>query len=226
MANPWTKFWMGIAVMGWVGLIAGPAGPRLQWGTIGEWFAALATFAAVYVALKTARDEGALALRVALEDRAERRALDTENSVRLLKTALLIINQAISTMVRANKNFADYDREKYAKAVLDSPASRLVSESLDQIRLDQLPTTTSVDLVMAAKAAWIGIVEKLTLASTDWIETFGDNELVDTRWIEQASDRLADEIVRLGGKGDTYEDVGVQLSIGLAEARARAADPH
>ncbi|MFJ6024567.1 hypothetical protein ACIQC9_08230 [Brevundimonas sp. NPDC092305] len=226
MDAPWTKFWFGISVVGWTGFLAGPALGQL--GSAAEWAAGLATVAAVYVSLRTARNQGNLALKVAEDDRLERADAERANSLRLLKAALIVVNSAHASMSKANADFAQLEqrRTEYALAVLESPATTIITESLGQFRLDQLPTTTSVDLIMAARASWAGVVDRLMKASSDWVETFMDEELVDVTRLDQAAERLADEIVRLGGRGDTFEDIGVQLRLGVAEARARLINPH
>lgn len=227
MEDPWRRFWFVLALMGWIAALLPTMVSKLTWGTLGEWVAGFATVAAVWVSLRTARHSGDLAVRIADEDRKERREAERQASIRLLKSLLVIVINGLSTMTRANNSFAKFGADKmvYAKIFLSMPGLAMVSDGLAQIRIEQLPTTTSVDLFMSARAAWMNVVTEVTEVATDPANCAVAEELARLVKLEQVADALADEIVKLGGRGDTYEDVGVQLRIAMAESRAREADP-
>lgn len=96
MSREWVQFWSAQAVMAVALASAMYAGAGLPWeiGSLAEWMAGLATFAAVVVALKVSQDQGKLAITVAESERMEREERERHREGRHIKYLLQLLCNA------------------------------------------------------------------------------------------------------------------------------------
>lgn len=190
-------------------------------GSLADWLAGAATATAVVVALFTAQRQGALALQVAEDDRTERRREILDADIRVLKAMLLVLANGYTAIDRL-KRFDDEAGGEAAKAaitVFEHRVDKVTARLLDDVRIEQLPSTTAVDILMAARSTWLELADEVCRAKEHLFPAMSLNTL-DLAHLDKILEALADEIVRRGGGVTGVEDVEVQLRLGGAAARA------
>lgn len=227
MTEPWRYFWftLGVsAVLASVLACIERSTNPINLGSVADWVAGAATASAVVVALFTARRQGALALKVAEEDRAARRLEILDNDIRVMKALLLVLANGYGA-IRTLKSFDDETGGEEAKSAIvnfglhvDKVATRL----LDDVRIEQLPSTTAVDLLMAARSTWSLLADQVYAAQDApypamWLNT------LDLSHLDKILEALADEIIRRGGRVTGIEDQDVQNRLRRAAGRAGVA---
>ena len=155
MNSNWIKFWTALAVMSVSLAAAVYAGLGQPWdlGSLADWVSGIATFAAVIVALKVAREQGQIAMRVASEDRTERAKAAENAEWRHVKYLIQIVSNAQLLLRSA------YDPEKdsapptesFVTLWTKSSSNGHIDEALKAFPVFSLPNSQMMDMLFRSK---------------------------------------------------------------------------
>lgn len=219
MTREWVLFWSAMSVMA-VALAAATYAMLAQpWemGSIADWLAGSATLAAVVVALRTARQQGALAVQVAREDREERDAARLKEEIRLAKAMIFVAEygrfslQSLCDIAMRNPAMA-----KIPKVISVMEICRITSRSLQGFMTTHAPTTLLLQAVVEVEASWGVAVNCADLRVAIQHEDAEKSWATAMEQLDAACARLAARCVAHGVRPDFSDSVFVQRRLGQA----------
>jgi len=184
---------------------------------------------------------GATAAALWISGREERRAVATAkaNDIRLLKAMLIVMENGYNATKKVQQDLRlpayRVTGPALAKAAIADEKLSEVTNCLEGFSAAAMPSTTSVDLLMAARVSWRGIIAALQHISRQKVSAAEKlyPDMADPEWLSQVTDgpwdhankvieALADEILRRGGAVEFIEDISVQNRLAAAKGRATA----
>lgn len=217
------RFAAALAVSLTAGAVICAAEMRGNIGSLGEWVSGLASALAAICALYIAENEARRARDVASATRIEAENSKRNDELRILKALLLVLlngrDSVHSFLTDLQSDPADA-RGK-AAAFLGSRIEAHVSACLNDLSIHQMPSTTAIDILMAARARWADTIDRInSLSGVDWPRHLIPVVNANTAGLDVVLSALADEIVRRGGEPSANDDQGVNQQIRLALQRA------
>ena len=228
MERPWHYFWFTLATMTCVLLLGAAVSHRwseASWGSVADWASGIATAFAAWLALHIANTAASRAEKLRQQERADLAASQRENEVRVLRAMLTVFVNG-TTAVRLSFDQMKrngVDEAGIAKAFLGSGTRQLVRTCLRELSIHQLPSSTSVDALMACRGEWDGLMARMAaIARRDWLDRL-DAADFDMPKVDLIVDAIADEIVLRGGRVSADQDQLINMQVAAAIARKERA---
>lgn len=204
MEKPWRYFWFTLAVMALmlavqVSLVQRAA--PFDWGSAADWVSGFAAAGAAGLALHIANDSARKAAEIRSQEKADAVAAAAAEEVRVTRALLLVFMNGVAAARTQFKRMGKQDAHPggIADAFLKTAAVTVVTRCLTELSVLQMPSSTSVDLLMSCRAQWAFIIDRMKAIKARSPLIPWDEELGDLKKAEQLIEALADEIVRRGG---------------------------
>jgi len=221
MTREWARFWFAMAIMAAAGVAAAYLALGRPWdlGSVADWLAGSATLLAVWVALRTARHQGALALQVAREERDERLAVLREERIRFSKAILFVAVHAHANLQTITDLYSQSSSIKgMENSISKTEVCKAVSRSLAGLMSVHAPSTRMMRQILDIETSWgiaVNVADlKIQLATPE----------VERSWamamaqLDSTCDRLAAQCLEAGAVISPFDDTYVQSRLARAQA--------